>query len=160
MSSVPVTWPSANDGCCSCAGLRLAQFAAAVAAFRALRAAAHASYRSPCAISASPRPIGPLSSNCQVRRFPATLSPADCCIAGTAWDVAIDSFQVNLGVLVTTGGRLDQSRVDRWSCAGSARGCGCGAFCAACSMCAAAVFRMNGTFSGGSDVNFQMFGGR
>ena len=92
--------------------------------------------------------------------FGRSLPPADSCIAGTAWDVAIDSFQVNFGVLVTTGGRLDQSRVDRWSCAGSARGCGCGAFCAACSMCAAAVFRMIGTFSGGSDMNFQMFGGR
>ena len=31
---------------------------------------------------------------------------------------------------------------------------------AACSMCAAAVFRMIGTFSGGSDLYFQMFGGR
>ena len=107
-------------------------------------------------------PIGPPASLLRRTSFGRSLPPADSCIAGTAWDVAIDSFKVNLGVLVTTGGRLDQSqsRVDRWSCAGSARGCDCGAFCAACSMCAAAVFRMIGTFSGRADVNFQMFGGR
>ena len=55
--------------------------------------------------------------------FPRHCSPADSCIAGTAWDVAIDSNLVNLDVLMTTGGRLAQSRVDWWSCAGSARGC-------------------------------------
>ena len=92
--------------------------------------------------------------------FPRHCSPADSCMSESAiWVRAcripgkLDLLNTNLPPLQCCRFALRSHAAADWV---ALRACAA----AACSMCAAAVFRMIGTFSGRSDLNFQMFRGR